>query len=69
MTLYKASADLGNDLAQCSIGDMYRKGEGVPQSDQEAEKWYRTSAEKGCKEAINELVKMGKDVSGYNAED
>ena len=45
------------------------KGEGVPQSDQEAEKWYRTSAEKGCKEAINELVKMGKDVSGYNAED
>ncbi len=41
------AAEQGDAEAQFNLGNMYRKGEGVPQSDQEAVKWYRLSAEQG----------------------
>jgi TPR repeat protein len=34
-------------MAQCSLGMMYRKGEGVPKDDAEAAKWFRKAADQG----------------------
>lgn len=45
--LFKPLAKRGNALAQISLGEMYINGQGVPQDDQEAEKWYRLAAEQG----------------------
>ncbi len=41
--------------AQCILGDMYDLGEGVPQDDVEAVKWYRKAAEQGHAEAQHNL--------------
>ena len=41
------SAEQGNAEAQFRLGVMYNVGEGVPQDDAEAFKWYRLAAEKG----------------------
>ena len=35
---------------------MYRDGQGVPQSDQEAVKWYRLAAEQGNSFALERLL-------------
>ena len=45
------SAEQGYADAQLNLGVMYAKGEGVPQDDQEAAKWFRMSAEQGNNEA------------------
>ena len=37
--------------AQFNLGLMYDKGEGVPQDDAEAVRWYRLAAEQGHAEA------------------
>ena len=37
----------GDALAQVNLGNMYRKGEGVPEDLVESVKWYRKSAEQG----------------------
>jgi hypothetical protein len=42
-----AKAEQGYAGAQYSLGLMYAKGEGVPQDDKEAVKWYRKAAEQG----------------------
>jgi TPR repeat protein len=39
--------DIVSYLAQCVLGDMYEYGEGVPQSNAEADKWYRAAALQG----------------------
>ena len=46
MSLVK-SADKNNPELQCFIGDCYCKGYGVDEDADEAEKWYRKSAEQG----------------------
>lgn len=43
----KHSADKGEVKAQCQLGDMYSKGNGVRHDDEQAVKWYRKAAEQG----------------------
>ena len=43
----KALADNGNHKAQLILGYLYAKGEGVPENDAEAVKWYRKAADQG----------------------
>ncbi len=38
-------------MAQINLGVMYSKGEGVPQDDAEALRWYRRAAEQGDADA------------------
>jgi TPR repeat protein len=44
-------AEQGNAKAQSNLGFMYIKGQGVPQDDAEAVKWYRRAAEQGVAQA------------------
>ena len=43
----KPLAEQGNLYAQYNLGQMYRKGDGVPQNYATALKWYRLAAEHG----------------------
>jgi TPR repeat protein len=43
----KPLAHAGNAAAQFSLGFIYRRGQGVAQSDTEAVKWYRKAADQG----------------------
>ena len=45
-------------MAQYNLGVMYENGEGVPQDDKEAVRWYRKSAEQGHADAQNNLALM-----------
>ena len=45
--LLKAKAEQGEAEAQFNLGYMYATGEGVPQNDTEAVRWYRMAAEQG----------------------
>ena len=40
-------AEQGNVSAQYNLGQMYRRGQGVPQNYKTAVKWYRLAAEQG----------------------
>jgi TPR repeat protein len=51
-------ADQGVADAQQNLGNMYRKGQGVPQDYAEAAKWFRKAAEQGRADAENNLGKM-----------
>ena len=42
---YRRAAEQGNVDAQYSLGDMYARGDGVPEDDAEAVKWFRLAAE------------------------
>ena len=44
--------------AQNNLGGMYAKGDGVPQNDAEAVKWWRKAAEQGHAKAQNNLGVM-----------
>ena len=48
----------GNAKAQFIIGRMYANGTPVPQSDTEAVRWYRLSAEQGYSSAQDSLASM-----------
>ena len=48
--IFRELAELGDAPVQSMLGYCYAKGEGVTQSDTEAEKWYRKAAEQGNKE-------------------
>ena len=43
----RARAEQGDASAQFALGFMYADGEGVPQDDVEAVRWYRLAAEQG----------------------
>ena len=45
------AAKQGNAGAQSNLGEMYRKGQGVPQNDKTAVKWYRLAAKQGIADA------------------
>ena len=51
-------AEQGDASAQYNLGQMYRKGEGVPLNYKEAAKWYRLAAEQGDASAQFNLGKM-----------
>lgn len=48
----------GNPVAQNFLGNMFLMGMGVMQSDSEAEKWFRLSAEQGNRESQDSLGQM-----------
>jgi TPR repeat protein len=52
---YKRAADLGDTMAQCNLGVLYRDGEGVEQDFAEALRRFRQAAEKGDAVAQNEV--------------
>jgi TPR repeat protein len=41
----QTKAQAGDSTAQISLGKAYEDGDGVPQSDNQAVKWYRAAAE------------------------
>ena len=43
----RALAEQGDALAQFNLGRMYATGEGVPQDDAAAVRWYRLAADQG----------------------
>ena len=53
----KSVAEQGDATAQSSLGYMYATGEGVPQNDAEAVRWYRMAAEQGFA-MVRILMKM-----------
>ena len=57
----RKSAEQGHAWAQNNLGVMYDKGEGVPEDDAEAVRWYRRAAEQGDAYAQSNLgAKYGK---------
>ena len=48
---FRLSAEQGDAIAQCNLGGMYYKGEGVPQDDKEAVKWWKLAAEQKHEQA------------------
>ena len=54
----RKKAEAGDAIAQFNLGNMYRKGDGVPKDSAEAVKWYRKAAEQGDAEARNNLGVM-----------
>ena len=49
------AAERGNPEGQLELGRMYADGEGVPENDAEAVRWYRLAAEQGNASAQNNL--------------
>ena len=54
----KTKAESGEVTAQLALGHAYDDGNGVPQNDELAAKWYRKAAEQGNPEAQNILGNM-----------
>ena len=63
------AAELGNAWAQNNLGVMYQNGEGVPQDDAEAVRWYRLAAEQGDADAQNNLGVMYQNGEGVPQDD
>ena len=55
---YRAAAELGNPVAQNTLGMMYVEGDGVAKDCAEAEKWFRMAAEQGNVDAQANLGGM-----------
>jgi TPR repeat protein len=51
-------AEQGNAAAQFGLGEMYRRGQGVPQDYKTAVKWYKLAAEQGYAAAQHNLGVM-----------
>ena len=67
----KVLADQGDVNAQFNLGSMYEKGEGVPENDAEAVKWYRKAADQGNADAqliLGYMYEQGKGVPENDAE-
>ena len=65
----RENAEQGSDIAQYLLGLMYSRGQGVPQDDQEAVKWYRKAAEQGLAIAQDFLGTMYMDGLGIPQDD
>jgi TPR repeat protein len=64
---YLSLAKQGDAEAQLHLGNMYKKGKGVPEDYKEAVRWYRKAAEQGEAHAQMELgymYRMGYDGEG-----
>ena len=54
----RARAEQGDARAQFNLGVMYATGDGVPEDDAEAVRWYRLAAEQGYARAQSNLGAM-----------
>jgi TPR repeat protein len=61
---FQSLADDNDASGQYGLGIMYDLGEGVPQSAEQAAKWYRLSAEQGHADAQNNLGVMYEEGEG-----
>ncbi len=61
---WRARAEQGDAIAQYNLGVMYTKGEGVPQDDGEAVRWFRKAAQQGFSQAQYNLGVMYDDGRG-----
>ncbi len=67
----KKAAELGDVDAQAMLGVMYARGDGVPEDDTEAVRWYRKAAEQGDARAqamLGVKYSSGEGVTQDNAE-
>jgi hypothetical protein len=67
--LFRPLADQGSAMAQFFLGAMYYEGQGVPQSDAEAAKWFRKAAEQGedtSQDALGSIYFTGGDGIAQN---
>lgn len=55
---WRPLAEQGDASAQYNLGQMHHNGDGVPQDDSEAKKWYHKAAEQGYAEAEHALGNM-----------
>ncbi len=62
---YRKAAEQGHAEAQFKLGAMYFSGDGVPQDDAGAVKWYRMAAEQGHAEAQADLAYMYENGLGH----
>jgi len=65
----KLLAEQGDAVAQFALGLMYYNGEGVPENDAEAVKWYRLAAEQGHASAqfnLGSMYELGDGVPQNN---
>ncbi|MBT5073746.1 MAG: sel1 repeat family protein, partial [Kordiimonadaceae bacterium] len=53
---YREQAALGNTEAEFMLGEVYAKGQGIPQNQSEAMKWYKSAADKNHLQAQVELA-------------
>jgi uncharacterized protein len=65
----KARAESGEPAGQNALGDLYAKGEGLPQSFGEAFKWYRAGAEKGLAGAQYNLAMLYETGQGVHLDE
>ena len=64
-------AEQGDAVAQFSLGSMYANGEGVPEDDAEAVRWFRMAAEQGhasAQSALGFMYDTGEGVPEDDAE-
>jgi TPR repeat protein len=61
---YTNLAETGDATAQCWLGWVYQNGQGVPQDDAEALKWYHKAAVQGNTDAQNNLGTMYRNGHG-----
>ena len=64
-----AAAKQGEAYAQFNLGIMYEYGDGVPENDAEAVKWYRKAADQGYADAQYNLGLMYNDGEGVPEND
>ncbi len=65
LRLFQPLAERGDAAAQYGLGVMYRNGQGVPQDDAEAVKWYRLAAEQdfaGAQASLGGMYSQGHGV-------
>ena len=65
----RQAAEQGDATAQFNLGVMYAKGEGVPQDDVEAVRWFRLSAEQGHASSQGALGAMYMNGQGVPQDD
>ena len=63
--LFSPLAEQGDARAQCNLGLMYHEGQGVPEDNKEAIKWWRLSAEQRNEQAQVNLATMHDDGIDY----
>ena len=66
---WKPLADQGDACAQYNLGLMYADGEGVPEDDAEAARWYRLAADQGLAGAQRNLGLMYANGRGVPEDD
>ncbi len=60
------AAERGDGDAQHQLGRAYQQGDGVPQDDADAVRWYRVAAEQGHVQAQNDLGNAYANGSGVS---